>query len=403
MSLSALEREVCAALEDRAGAMEADLERFVAIPTGHNHAPGLDEFRGAVTERCRALGACVEEVKGDAKPEWLLGASSGKPPVTAVCRGPGGGAAGARVLMSGHLDTVFPPPPKGTFLKMTRSADGKRGVGPGVVDMKGGIVIGLHALEALAACGARIAWTYVFNSDEETGSYHSERALRAEAESHDVAFATEPALPDGSIVVERLGSGQFMIEARGRSAHVGRDFASGVNAAVALARAVLLTGEMADVRAGRLVSVGALEAADATNIIPDLARAWGNARFPDAAVSAEIQEMLAALETGEGAMPSVRVERSFNRPAKARTEGVARLAGMVRGAGDDLGLSIGEGKTGGVSDGNILQDAGLPTIDTRGVRGGGLHTTAEWIGLVSLVERSKVLAVTLLRVASAWR
>lgn len=401
MSLSAMEREVCAALEGRAGSMAADLERYVAIPTGHNHAPGLDEFRAAVTERCRDLGASVEEVSGDAKPEWLLGASGGKPPVTVVCRGPGG-ASGARVLLSGHLDTVFPPPPRGTFVKMVRSEDGKRAVGPGVVDMKGGIVIGLHALEALASVGARVAWTYVFNSDEETGSYHSERALRAEAGRHDVAFATEPALPDGSIVVERLGSGQFMIEARGRSAHVGRDFASGINAAVALARAVALTGEMADASAGRIVSVGVLEAADATNIVPDLARAWGNARFPNESVSEDIQGRLCALETGEGALPSITVRRSFNRPAKPRTDGVSRLAGMVRGAGDDLGLRIGEGKTGGVSDGNILQDAGLPTIDTMGVRGGGLHTTSEWIELESLAERAKVLALSLLRVSAGW-
>lgn len=400
MPLSSLEQEVCAALTGRAAAMEADLERYVAIPTGHNHAPGLDEFRADVTGRCRELKATVEYVDGDAKPEWLLGASSGKPPVTAICRGPA--AKGARVFLSGHLDTVFPPPPRGAFLKMTRSADGRKAVGPGVVDMKGGIVIALHALEVLSALGARVAWTFVFNSDEETGSYHSERALRAEAKRHDVAFATEPALPNGAIVTERLGSGQFMIEARGKSAHVGRDFAGGLNAAVALARAVAATGDMPDAASGRIVSVGVLEAADATNIVPDHARAWGNARFPDEAVSQDIQRRLASLETRGDALPSVRVHTSFNRPAKPCTDAVARLAGMVRGAGDDMGLAIGEGKTGGVSDGNILQSEGLPTIDTMGVRGGGLHTTSEWIELDSLAERAQLLALSLLRVSSAW-
>ncbi|MGD9692092.1 MAG: M20/M25/M40 family metallo-hydrolase [Phycisphaerales bacterium] len=402
MPLSSLEKDVCAALGERAANMEADLERYVAIPTGHNHAPGLDEFRKDVTDRCRALRASVEYADGDPKPDWLLGASSGKPPVTAVCRAPSG-AKGARILLSGHLDTVFPPPPRGSFLKMTRTPGSPRkAVGPGVVDMKGGIVIALHALEAFAELDVRLAWTYVFNSDEETGSYHSERALRAEAKKHDVAFATEPALLDGSIVTERLGSGQFMIEARGKSAHVGRDFASGVNAAVALSRAVAATGDMADAAAGRIISVGVLEAADATNIVPDLARAWGNARYPDEEVSEDIQRRLVALETSPDAMPSLTVHRSFNRPAKPRTEGVARLASIIRDAGADMGLTIGEGKTGGVSDGNILQSEGLPTIDTMGVRGGGLHTTSEWIELDSLLERSQLLALSMLRVSSAW-
>ena len=393
--LSGVERRVCDALADRRADLLSDLRRYVEIPTGHNHAPGLDELRGLVTDRLRALGATTEIIPGDKKPEWLFGAGTGDPPPTAVCRGPA--AAGPRVLIASHLDTVFAPPPHGEFLRLSVSPDGKTAVGPGVVDMKGGIVIALAALEALRGAGADVAWTYLFNSDEETGSYHSERALRAEARRHDIGLATEPALPDGGLAVERLGAGQFMLEARGRSAHVGRDFASGVSAVTALARALVVCADIADADAGRIVSVGPVESNDATNIVPDRARAWGNVRFPSKAVADEIAARMDALATAPDAMPALLVRRSFNRAAKPLTPGTETLALRARDVSASLGRPLPFGKTGGVCDGNILQEEGLPTIDTLGVRGGGLHTTSEWIDLSSLVERAQLFAVLLLR------
>ena len=401
--LSGEESKVCAAIERRAERMLADLRRYVEIPTGHNHSAGLDEQRGLVVERLAALGAGAESVPGEAKPDWLLGAGEGPIPPTVVCRS---GAArrgeGPRVLLASHLDTVFAPPPGGKFLSLSVAPGGATAVGPGVVDMKGGIVIALSALEALAEAGIEIPWTYVFNSDEETGSYHSERALRAEARRHDIGLATEPALPGGGIAIERLGSGQFMLEARGSSAHVGRDFEKGVSAVTALARAIVRCAEIADPGAGRLVNIGPISSNDATNVVPDLAKAWGNVRFPTREVCDDIARRIDALATAEHAMPGLIVRRSFNRAAKPLTPGTQRLAEDARGAAESLGLSLPFLKTGGVCDGNILQEEGLPTIDTLGARGGGLHTHQEWIELPSLVERARLLAVLLLRLRG-WR
>ena len=416
--LTALESKVCDSLANRAVDLLNDLERSVNIPTGHNHKPGLDEIRGLVTRRCEALGATTRLIPGDPRPDWLWGAegdASNIPPA-AVCvssaatedrargaRGSPGASTTPRVLICSHLDTVFSPPPHGAFTRFTLSSDRKTGVGPGVVDMKGGVVIALAALEALAEAGEldAIAWAYCFNSDEETGSYFSEGALRACAREADIGLCTEPALPNGGLVTERLGSGQFQVECLGRGAHVGRDFESGVSAVTALAKAIIHASEIADAKAGRIVSIGPIRGSEATNIVPDHALAWGNARFPSQEVADEIGRRLDALMTQPEAMPKVIVRRSFNRPAKPCTPGVRRLADLAAHCSTALGRDLPFGATGGVCDGNILQDEGLPCIDTLGVRGGGLHTPKEWIEIPSLVERAQLFALFLMRLPEA--
>jgi len=397
--LSPSEQAIRDAIAPRRDELIHDLGAHVAIPTGHNHTPGLDEYRAVVVARLQALGASVEKVPGEPRPEWM-GAAKGAIPHTVILRSEAAqrAAPGAmRILIAGHLDTVFPP--DGDFTQMMCSVDGRTAKGPGVVDMKGGVLIAIAALEALHACGVEVAWTAMFNSDEETGSYHSDSALRAEAPKHDLGIAVEPALAGGELAIERYGSGQFIIEAHGRSAHVGREFEKGVSAVHALAKAIDKACDLADPAKQRIVSVGPLEGGKATNVVPDLARAWGNARYPTPEIGREIGEALDALATPEDAMPRVIVRRSFNRPAKPLIPATERLALAARDAAESLGQRLPFASTGGVCDGNILQDAGLPTVDTLGVRGGRLHTTEEWIELDSLVERATLLGVLLARLS----
>ncbi|MEO1129390.1 MAG: M20/M25/M40 family metallo-hydrolase, partial [Planctomycetota bacterium] len=312
----------------RDATMRADLTAHVAIPTGHNHTAGLDEYRGIVTSRLEALGARTDLIAGDPRPDWLDStarpSAGGLIPPTAVCRRPAEGPQ--HVLIAGHLDTVFDP--EGSFQRL--EADGDRAVGPGVVDMKGGILIALVALEALAEAGADLPWTFLLNSDEETGSFFSHRVLDAEARRCDYGIALEPALPDGSLAVARKGSGQFMIEVHGRSAHAGRDFDKGVSAVYAMAHTLTSVEAMSDLERGVTVNVGPLRGGPVTNAVPDHAMAWGNARFPDEDASQELQGRLVALQTGDDAMPRVIVHRIFNRPAKPLTPAVEELAGQAR-------------------------------------------------------------------------
>lgn len=398
MPLTEREASLRKRIEARGSTLLEDLRLHVGLPTGGNNKAALDETRERFTARLKALGASVELVAGQPKPDWLYGVTpGGHVPPSAVCRKKGSRPTSPRILISGHLDTVHDP--AGPFRSLSIAPDGKTALGPGCVDMKGGLVIAIAALEALDESGISANWTVILNSDEETGSYHSEAALRAEAAKHDFGLALEPAMPKGELVVERAGSGQFMIEVGGRSAHVGRDFTSGVSAVTKLAECIQHVASLSDPSRSIIANIGPIEGSTATNVVPDRARAWGNVRFPGKAASESLETAIVSLATPEESMPRVTVRTSFNRPAKPMTPEVERLALEARRAAEDLGQHLPFGKTGGVCDGNILQDAGLPTIDTLGVRGGGLHTPQEWIEIPSLVERCQLLAVLISRLS----
>lgn len=401
IELTSKERLACDLIESRAAFLLEDLKRHVETPTGPGGGDGIKASRTIFTERMKKLGANASLVEGQPRPDWLRGGAADGVPPTAVLERLRPGMR--KVLIAGHLDTVHPI--DSPFRALTIADDGKTALGPGCVDMKGGLVIAACALECLQEAGVPASWTFLLNADEETGSYHSEAALREQAAVHDFGLALEPALPGGELAIERMGSGQFMIEAFGRSSHVGRDFRAGVSAVTALARAISAVGDMADPTKedSYIMSIGPVQGGSATNAVPDHAAAWGNARYPNKTIAEDMGNALDALGTPnqecEGHRAAVIVRRSFNRPAKPLTPATESLALMARGVAEALGQQLPFASTGGVCDGNILQDAGLPTIDTLGVRGGGLHTPTEWIELASLVERCKLLAVLISRLS----
>ena len=395
-TLSELETRLCAAVTSRRGKLLEDLRRHVDTPTGPGSAGGLEATRNEFSQRLSALGAAATIIRGEPKEEWLLGEGESReaPPVL-VCRRR---RPGHSILLCGHLDTVHPV--SSDFRSLTLNADGSTATGPGCVDMKGGLVIAINALEVLEECGVDISWGFIFNSDEETGSYSSDAALRAEAASgYDAGLVFEPAMANGGLAIQRSGSGQFKIVTRGKAGHVGRDFRSCVSAVTALGRCIVAVGDMADADRGAITNIGPIQGGAATNIVPDSAAAWGNVRFETPEIATELAAKLDALATGPDALPGVEVLRSFHRPSKPLTPAVQHLADMARMAATDLGQQLPFGKTGGVCDGNNLQAAGLPVIDTLGVRGGGLHTTSEWIEIPSLVERCQLTCVALRRLA----
>lgn len=427
MPLSEFESRICKSIEQRRSAMLDDLRLHVGLPTGGGGAnsPALDETRERLCTRLKAVGAVCSLVPGDPRPDWLYKGEEGEAgkgdtgtiPPTAVCRigdwgsnaasgraGAGGGAGGRAIMLAGHLDTVHDP--RGAFRELVVSADGNRATGPGCVDMKGGLVIAMAALEALAECDALPRVSVVLNSDEETGSYHSAKAIVDEAARvagmGGVGIALEPAMADGALVIERAGSAQFIIEAFGRSAHVGRDFTSGVSAVNALAAAINRVAAMPRPHEGVVLNIGPIRGGKTTNSVPDYAAAWGNARFPSHIAWVEIERRLMDLQHEPGIKgATIKVRTALARPAKPLTPETQTLAELARDVSQDFDMPLPFGKTGGVCDGNLMQAAGLPTIDTVGVKGGGLHTTDEWIDLTSLVARCQMLAVVMMRVGSA--
>lgn len=413
--LTATEQRVCRAIESRREELIRDLQLHVSLPTGGGagNSAALDESRDRLCDRLVRLGATRENVPGIARPDWLYNPSAVDSrdiaiPPTAICRRLAPDADNSRaVLIAGHLDTVHDP--RGTFRDLSISPDARTATGPGCVDMKGGLVIAVAALEALGEIAAdHVPWTVLLNSDEETGSFHSEPAIRAEAASGRYAYglALEPATADGGLVVERAGTGQFVIEVHGKSAHVGRDFTAGVSAVTTLAHAILDCSKLPEPAAGRIVNIGPIDGGIATNAVPDRARAWGNVRFSSAddarTIESQLRVIVDRLDQTHAAtgLPRVTMKTSFNRAAKPLIPSTLALAERYRAVSEALGRPLPFTKTAGVCDGNIMQGAGLPTIDTVGVRGGGLHTLDEWIELGSLVDRCQMLAVLLLRLRS---
>jgi glutamate carboxypeptidase len=401
MDLSGTERQLCQYIEHQADAMLDELAEHVAIPTGGESAPGLDRYRGLLVERLAALKAEVGEIPGDPRPTWLdlpseTVADPADPPPTALAErrirtdGP-------RVLLVGHLDTVHDP--DGPFRKLSVHRDKGIATGPGCVDMKGGLLIAMTALEALAEVGVDLNWTVALNSDEETGSFHSGKALRELAGEHDVGIVLEPALPDGGVVIERLGSGQFKIEVFGRAAHAGRDFSDGISAVTKLGEILVALSKLVDHKRGMIVNVGPIQGGDVTNTVPAYAACWGNVRYANAKGAEALARKIDGLATSGETFARVVVHRSWNRPAKPPTNPVRVLAESARAVAEDLGQVLPMGTSGGVCDGNLLQDAGLPTIDSMGVCGGNLHRDDEFVEIASLVERCQLLAVLLARLA----
>ncbi len=400
MSLSEREQRVCEVIRKRDSALLEDLRLHVGLPTGERNMAALDESRERLTSRARALGAKVASVPGVARPDWLYGEKPGEVPLpTAVCRRHDVVREGREFLIAGHLDTVHDP--KGSFRSLSIAADGKTATGPGCVDMKGGLVIAMGALEALEEVGEKVNWTLMLNSDEETGSYSSAPAIRSEAarvaKGGGLGVALEPATADGGLVTERAGSAQFMIDVRGRAAHVGRDVAAGVSAVNELAAVILDISRLSSPVDGVIVNIGPIEGGSATNVVPDRARAWGNVRFVTPEQFDRFERQVRVLTGTRPSGAIVALEVNVGRPAKPATVESAAFAERIRAAAADLGQPLPFSRTAGVCDGNLMQAAGLPTLDTLGVRGGGLHTLQEWIELSSLVERCQLLAVVLMR------
>ena len=307
-------------------------------------------------------------------------------------------SAPVQLLFTGHMDTVYPADHP---FQEQRWIDDTTLNGPGVADMKGGLAVLLAALQAVEAtpAAARIGYEVVINSDEETGSLSSAALLARAARGKAAALTYEPALADGTLAGARGGTGNFSLVVRGRSAHAGRNPEEGRNALVA---AAALAVRLADARApGLSVNPAQIEGGSPNNVVPDLAILRVNFRpaAPDMIVAAQAALDAAIAEVSAAHEVTIELHGRFNRPPKPIDPGADRLFALVKGAGADLGLTIGWRATGGVCDGNNIAAAGVPVVDTMGVRGGAIHSADEFLLVDSLAERAALSAVTILRLA----
>lgn len=307
--------------------------------------------------------------------------------------------APVRVLLTGHMDTVFAA--DHAFQSLRWLEDGILN-GPGTADMKGGIAVILAALSAVekSEVAPRIGYDVLLNSDEETGSHASARVIAELARRKTAALTFEPALPDGTLAGARPGSGNFSITLHGKAAHAGRNPEDGRNALVAAADLAI---RLAAARApGLKVNPARIDGGGPNNIVPDIAILRVNLRpmTPEDMTLATdaIRMAVAAVEREHGV--HAHVHGGFNRPPKPLDAKAESLFNLVRDCGSDLGLAVNWRPTGGVCDGNNIAACGIPVVDTMGPRGGAIHSDEEFLIVDSLAERARLSALTLLRLAA---
>lgn len=310
-----------------------------------------------------------------------------------------------QIALVGHSDTVFAP--DNPFQKVRRVGD--RLNGPGVADLKGGLVAAYRALLALerSPWAGQIGWQLLVNPDEEIGSTGSSPLLVELAKRSDIGLCYEPALPDGGFATSRKGSANFTLVARGKAAHAGRDHHLGRNAIRALADVTVAIDDLNGQRGGVTINPGFIHGGGATNIVPDTAIMRMNARMPLPEDAVWFIEQLAQIVSEASRADGITIELhgGISRPPKVVTPSIEQLIGHLQSSANQLGFELVGNPTGGCCDGNNLAAAGLPNIDNLGVRGGAIHSSDEFMEIPSLVERSQLTALLLMRLASgdiAW-
>jgi glutamate carboxypeptidase len=290
------------------------------------------------------------------------------------------------------MDTVFP---LGTLFKLPcREAEGKL-FGPGVLDMKAGIVISLAAIEELQKNGSlnRLI-TLLCTSDEEVGSLTSRTLIEDLARNSELVLVMESALPDGSLKTWRKGVGEFQVNVRGRAAHAGGAHEDGRNAIEEMAHQVLAIQKMTDYEKGTTLNVGVLHGGTVSNVVPEEAVAQVDVRVMQPGEWERIEaEMHALRPVLDGT--SLKITGSLNRPPMPFDETMKATFEKAKSIAAGVGIELKAGGTGGGSDANFVAPLGIPVLDGLGAIGAGYHSEREFIFMDCLQERVRLLAALL--------
>ena len=386
-------------IRDAEPAFLADLERLVNIDCGSYTPEGVDEVGRFVAGFLSDIGANVE-----ARPD-----PAGKFGSTIVGRFEGQ-PGGRRIVLVGHMDTVFDP---GTAAERPFRIEDERGLGPGISDMKGGLLTGLYGVRALRELtGGGLPFerlTFVANPDEEVGSPTSVAHIQEAAQDADVALMLECARANGNIVSSRKGILHARISINGRAAHAGVEPEKGRSAILAAADLVqrlhLLNGRWQ----GVTVNVGVISGGTRPNVVAERCdlevdvRAVGRDELEE--VEGEIQAMIRSLSVEDTTAEMTELHRWAPMEKLARS---GRLAATTIALGDRLGITFEDQATGGAGDANTTAGMGVPTIDGLGPIGGNDHGPAEYLEVASIVPRTTLFAALLLAISRdpvirSWR
>lgn len=373
-------RAILSAANGRVEQYLRDLETFVNMDSG-THDTALVQAAGEFAAQCFERSGCTVEWVGS--PELNVAD-------TYVARVAGRGRR--RVVLLGHHDTVFSA---GTATERPYRTSNNRAFGPGVSDMKSGVLLGAYALRLLRDLDFDDFHEIVFvgNPDEEIGSPTSREIIEREAQGADLVLVLEPGRAAGAIQTTRKGVGMFELTVHGRASHAGSQPEAGRSALVEMAHKVLALDSMTDFDSGLTVNVGVVEGGTRRNVVPALARALIDLR-------------VATIEQGERAVSQIQelagwthvdgtttvLTGGMNRPAMEKSPATQRALDVGLSIVQELGHQPLEVSSGGGSDGNFTAALGIPTLDGLGPVGRDAHSVDEWIDLGSLADRIALVA-----------
>jgi glutamate carboxypeptidase len=372
--------EVREYLADCREAMVHTLEQLVRLESPSLDAEAVNAVGDYLAGRFTTLGAQVERFRRAGYGDHLR--------VT-------WGQGAPQVLLLGHMDTVWPvgEVERRPFrIVPSEQAGVLAAQGPGIFDMKGGLVIGLYALAALHETGLPAVPRVVFllNSDEEVGSPTSRSLIEQEAQRSQAVLVLEPSR-EGALVTWRKGVGRFELEIHGLASHSGAAHDRGVSAVEELAHQVLALERMTDYERGTTVNVGTVHGGSRVNVRPALARASIDLRVTSAQEGRRMERAILGLSP-VNARARLSVSGGINRPPWQATSQGNALFERAKRLGAGLGMELWPAGTGGGSDGNFTAALGVPTLDGLGVVGDDAHAVTEWADLNSLPSRAALLA-----------
>lgn len=375
MNADALAPRLQAWVQERRELVVGELEELVALDAPSGDVDLLDANAALLERRVRELGGDVRRWPTHAGThlECTFGATSAGP-----------------VVVAAHYDTVWP---RGTSASRPFALHDGVVRGPGVFDMRGGLVAAINAVRALAELGAlERPVVLLLTADEETGSITSEDLVVRAGRSSSVTIIPEPPLPDGGLKTRRRGVLTYRVAVRGRAAHAGLDPERGVSAVHELLSFLQRVRGLADAARATTVNVGVVGGGTRPNVVA--ADAWAEVDVRVASVDeyTRVESWFAAAAAStEGA--TLAVERLHARPPMERTPAIAHAAERARALARLLGIDLPEGAAGGSGDGNFLARHDVPIVDGVGPRGGGAHAVDEHVLVDSLLERTALLAL----------
>ncbi|WP_017930822.1 hydrolase [Robiginitomaculum antarcticum] len=400
ITISDEERALLNIIASHQNDMVERVQTWSAINSGSHNRAGLDAMRANLRDAFASLGGQIAE------PDLAQGTyvtAAGEQthveyaPALEITVRPD---APVQIVLTGHYDTVFPAD---FHFQSATWTDDETLNGPGVADMKGGIIVMIEALKALEQYSAahKVGYTVLLSPDEEIGSPGSAPRLAELGRRSHVGLTFEPALADGSLAGARKGSGNFALIIKGRAAHAGREHHLGRNAITAMARFAAAVDALNGQREGVTFNMAKIDGGGATNIVPELAVGRFNVRMIEtedlAWITAQIDNLVADVNTEDGI--SAELTGGFSRPPKPMAPANAQIFDWVKQAGALLGQSIKWSMSGGVCEGNNLWASGCPNVDTLGVRGGDIHSDREYVKVASFTERAQLAALILMKIA----